>query len=328
MRYKRTLPNFQRLVTLLNDLQFHSGVALASELNVTRNAIWKMVKQMQNNQIMVEAEKNRGYKFKQPLFLYERNKIIPKLPQKIRDKIQLEIYSQLPSTNTYFFENKDRDYSKPVFCLAELQTAGKGRLGRAWHSPFAQNIYCSCRWDLPCDVSKLAGLSLVVGLAVVSALNQLNTEVDFKLKWPNDIIANNKKLGGVLVDVIAEAHGACSVIIGLGLNINMQCDAEQITQQWTSMQLLLGKNFDRNQIVALYIPILLDYLQRFVDGGFAEFISLWKKYDYLREKTINVTHQKRKLKGVMLGVDQQGQLRLQQADKSIISCVAGEATLR
>lgn len=285
-----------------------------------------VIKKTQDNSLA--TNKTKDYRLKQPLFLLERKKILAALSKKSHCDIELEIHSQLPSTNSYLLENNNRDYSKPVFCLAELQTAGKGRMGRQWHSPFGQNIYCSFRYDMPCDVSKLSGLSLVMGLAVIEALQKYDATLALSLKWPNDILANGKKLGGILIELQSEAHGNCSVIVGLGLNCNMLDDNAAIEREWHSLHQLMDTPVDRNEILALLIPTLLEYLQQFIELGFASFKAQWKKYDHLLDKKVTVTHRDKKISGMVLGVDQFGQLRLQKSDKTVISCAAGEATLR
>lgn len=303
-------------------------MVIAATFSITRNVAWKMIKQLEDNNIGTETQNSTGYRLKKPLFLLERKKILAALPKKLQSDIELEIYSQLSSTNTYFLENGDRDYSKPVFCVAELQTAGKGRMGRQWHSPFAENIYCSFRYDVPCNVSKLSGLSLVIGLAVIDALQQYDSSLALSLKWPNDILAEGKKLGGILIELQAEAHGGCSVIVGLGLNCNMLDDHAAIERDWHSLQQLLCKPVNRNDVLALLIPSLLTFFQQFIASGFAHFKTQWKQFDYLAGKHVTMTHRNKKVKGVVLGVDQFGQLRLQKPDKTVISCAAGEATLR
>ena len=187
-----------------------------------------MIKKMEDKHVEIETQKLKDYRLKQPLLLLDQKKILTALPENLQTKIGLDIYSQLPSTNQYLLDDNDRNYTQPVFCLAEMQTAGKGRMGRQWHSPFGQNIYCSLRWDLPVGVCQLSGLSLVIGLAVLKALQQFDPSLLLELKWPNDIFARGKKLGGILIEMLAKSSGSCSVIIGIGLNCNMLNDDDVI----------------------------------------------------------------------------------------------------
>jgi BirA family biotin operon repressor/biotin-[acetyl-CoA-carboxylase] ligase len=243
MRYKRTLPNLRQLVSILNDLTFHSGTELAQQIGVSRNAVWKMIRQLIKHGISVEKDRSKGYRLIEPFYLLEQKSILAGLKQTLTQQVDVQIYAKLPSTNTYFIDNKKEIFVNPTFCLAEQQSAGKGRLGRVWHSPYGRNIYLSCRWELPCEVSKLSGLSLVVGLAVVRALNYLLPQERFQLKWPNDIWHKGKKLGGILIEMLAEAHANAVVIIGIGLNVNMQQDDDSIGLPWTSLSQITGQHF-------------------------------------------------------------------------------------
>lgn len=265
---------------------------------------------------------------KQSDVLLSSEKIGKNLSIKLREKIVLDIVEQLPSTNTYLLKNSEHDYSLPVFCLAEQQTAGKGRRGRQWHSPFAQNIYCSCRLDLNCDVSQLSGLSLVVGLAVVKAIEKFDAQLKPQLKWPNDILIDGKKCGGILIEVIARKNHTCSVVIGVGLNVNMQQADDDIDQPWTTLQQHHGKIIDRNLLVAALIEVLIDYLSEFESQGFVAFEKQWQRYDALLGKHITLHYRDETIMGKMLGVDRQGQLRLEKSDKTIITCNAGDTSLR
>lgn len=274
----------------------------------------------------MEKQKNTEHSLKQALLLLQHEKIFSGLSSALQESIALEIFSQLPSTNGYLLENSTSDYRLPVFCLAEMQTAGKGRMGRQWHSPFAQNIYLSCRWDLTCDMNQLSGLSLVMGLAVLQSLQHYDLDKKLSLKWPNDILADGKKLGGILIDVLAAAKGSCSVVIGIGLNVNMQDDEQAIDQAWNSVQTIHGAVVDRNELVAVLISNIFSYVKRFLQHGFADFKTSWEKYDALAGRAVTLTHLNKKLQGTVMGVDTLGQLRLQKNDGTVIRCAAGEAS--
>jgi BirA family biotin operon repressor/biotin-[acetyl-CoA-carboxylase] ligase len=214
------------------------------------------------------------------------------------------------------------------FCLAEQQTAGRGRLGRDWFSPFAENIYMSCLHPFNKDLSELAGLSLVVSLAVMRALQQFGVAEEVHVKWPNDILCEGKKISGILIDVQAESHGACHAIIGIGVNVNMRHDdAVKITQPWTSMREAGGEYVDRNKAAAALMNHLQDYLQRFEKEGFAAFIKEWEEAEGMSGKMISVKTQQETIRGQAAGINAQGHLLVKLQDGTVRAFSSGDTTV-
>ncbi|HEV2613185.1 MAG TPA: biotin--[acetyl-CoA-carboxylase] ligase [Gammaproteobacteria bacterium] len=207
----------------------------------------------------------------------------------ILTNIPLEIFEAIDSTNTYLL-NYAR-YDKQI-CLAETQTAGHGRENRSWHSPFGQNLYFSLRLPL----KKFMGLSLVVSLAVIKTLENFAPEAEFFAKWPNDVMCQNKKLAGILVEIQHNTHA----VIGTGININMSQDP------WISLKDITGKEINRNEFCTFLITTLLDYIKEFEIKNFDVFIPEWDKIDYLKNKTITIQN----ITGVMSGVNNKGNLIL------------------
>jgi BirA family biotin operon repressor/biotin-[acetyl-CoA-carboxylase] ligase len=247
--------------------------------------------------------------------------------------IQLDIFKTIDSTNEYL--KKDMPsmnalmYSPIHICLTEQQTQGRGRLGRHWHSPFGQNIYFSCRYALKREVTELAGLSLVVSLATLKTLQIYVPNQSLWVKWPNDIVYQSSKLAGCLIEVQAETHGACHVIIGIGINVNMQDNAyDAITQKWTSLHKLTGKLVDRNDVCATLINQLLTDLKRFETQGFETFIEAWNQVDCLFNRALTLTCLDKSIHGIAKGIDTQGHLILQLADGSRKTFSAGDTTIK
>lgn len=231
-----------------------------------------------------------------------------------------------------------------VCCLAEHQTAGRGRFGRPWVAPFGENIYLSCLYPLRKDISALSGLSIVISLAVIRTLQDYGLKV--VVKWPNDIYYDEKKLSGCLVEV----QGRNEVVIGIGLNVN-SLDSD-ISQPWTSLRkisLLSARQdsasdafaqadndlhrdenhcFDRNPLTAQLINHLLDYLQRFEAQGLTAFMNEWRASDYLLGKTISLNQANTQITGKVMGINEGGQLLLQCEDGVLRSFSSGETSTR
>ena len=194
--------------------------------------------------------------------------------------------------------------------MAEEQSLGKGRLGRSWHSPFAQNIYLSCRYFFEKNLDSLSGLSLVVALVVTETLKEFLPEEKIKIKWPNDVFFDGKKISGILIDAQAKDNKSLAVI-GIGLNVNMDLGDDEIDQHWTSIYKASGDFFDRNEICAKLIKNLLKSLKRFTDFGFVDFIDEWREVDYLFGKMISIkVSEEKKVSGMAKGVDLFGRLLL------------------
>ncbi|MCW8400894.1 biotin--[acetyl-CoA-carboxylase] ligase, partial [Legionella sp. PATHC038] len=233
------------LLQLLGDGECHSGSELGAALGITRSAIWKQINHLIESGIPIIRMRHQGYQLPNQLILLNKQKITEHLiAEKHISPFELHLLTTLDSTNRYL---KDLPLSNSVdICCAEIQTQGRGRFGRHWHSPFGENIYCSSRWNLNYDLAKLSGLSLVTSLAIVATLNELDLSSNIKIKWPNDILWDNKKLCGSLIEILAESNGNVQVIIGVGLNVNTDTQNNPLPDKpWCSLYEMTQKHFDR-----------------------------------------------------------------------------------
>ncbi|HSG62520.1 MAG TPA: biotin--[acetyl-CoA-carboxylase] ligase [Pseudomonadales bacterium] len=198
--------------------------------------------------------------------------------------------------------------------LAEQQTAGRGRRGRQWISPFARNIYLSLIWQFHGSERDLSPLSLAVGVAVCRALQQVGIS-DVGLKWPNDILAHGKKLGGILLELQGDPSRECQVIIGVGLNVSMADeDAADIAQPWIDAQRLLGtERPNRNLIVTALLDAMVEILEQFTRGGFAALRQDWQALDVFADAQVMIHLGDDVIFGVARGVDDNGALQLDTA---------------
>lgn len=171
--------------------------------------------------------------------------------------LHIELFDTIDSTNDYLLRQKKLDRA---VCLAEHQSKGKGRLGRIWHSPHGENIYLSYRCHLPKPMGEIGQLSMQVGEIVRHVLNEFGIQEGLKVKWPNDVLFEQKKLAGILIEVQPGADNSSHVVIGIGLNVNLMSDENDISQPWTSMRAILGRTIDRNNVAALIINCLMERL--------------------------------------------------------------------
>ncbi len=320
---KKSSHKLSQLTDVMRDGEFHDGTALGVMLQMTRSAVWKMIKKLERYGIEINSVKGKGYALCEPLILLHEDKIKKKLTDK---KCRLSLFESIDSTNEYL-----RSIRQPKaihFCLAEQQTAGRGRLGRTWHSPFGKNVYLSCLYPFQKDISELAGLSLVVSLAILSTLKEFGIYEDTQVKWPNDILCRGKKISGTLIGVQAESHGASHAIIGIGINTNMLLDESgQISQLWTSMRYVTGDYLDRNLVCAALINQLQMYLQRFEQEGFTAFMQEWVAAEGMHGKQVAVKTVGETVTGEAVGINPQGHLLLKLADGKVRAFSSGDTSI-
>jgi len=240
--------------------------------------------------------------------------------------LPIEIYSELTSTIDQIKNQLQKpDALFPHIILAEKQTQARGQLQKKWYAPAAENIYLSSAWVFHKELHELAGLSLVVGLAIAKALELYGIKEGLKIKWPNDIYYQNKKLAGILIETEARNTEMLYAIISLGCNVNMTAAADQyITQPWISLNKIFGKDQDRNVIVAHILQQLLIYLPLFLQHGWQYFLPQWHQYDFLHGKTITLKNSQGEHVGIVMGVDLRGHLLLQAGNGEIFAHVSGE----
>lgn len=322
MKALKQNPNLVKLVSILSDGQYHDGTSIGIALQMTRGAVWKAIKKLISYDIKIDSVKGKGYALIEPLILLNKQQIKKNLDR----KVEIDVFESIDSTNTHlkaFFNS-----AKPRICIAEQQTHGKGRLQRDWHSPFGKNIYLSCLYPFQRDVSELAGLSLVVSLAVVETLRAFHLSKPALVKWPNDVLCNGKKLCGCLIELQAETNGTCSAVIGIGMNVNMLShETREITQPWTAVREVIGEYVDRNTLCAALLNNLFDYLHQFATNGFAPFREKWNEVDFLRGQTIQLANANQRVAGNVKGIDQQGHLLIKLDNGAIQTFSSGDTTI-
>jgi len=321
-----------QLLTLLADGEFHSGTELSELILISRSAVWKQINSLSEQGIEISAVNGKGYRLSQPLELLDQNFIIRSLEAATQAWItSLEVHQHIESTNSYLVALTHADPSASgVLCMAEQQTAGRGRRGRQWVSPFGQNIYLSLLWKFQEGSASLSGLSLAIGVAVIQAL-KLRGIKEVGLKWPNDIYWRQKKLGGILVEVSGESNGPCSAVIGLGLNLYLpKGEAQSIEQDWVDIFQILGAEhrISRNQLLITLIEQMVDVTASYTEKSFAKYCDQWRQYDCMQAQQVNLFMGNQKIEGLVRGINDEGLLLLETSDGIIHSYASGEVSFR
>ena len=318
-----SLTSLNQLLHLLADGHFHSGTDLGQHLNMTRAAVWKQLKGVEALGVKLHRVRGRGYRISGGLDLLDVEAIQRQLPV-LSPPFNVQLHMSLPSTNLTLMQSQQQGYIHAQVVLAEVQTSGRGRLGRQWQSPFGKNIALSLGWNFAGGASALEGLSLVVGLALAQALADLGVQ-GIQLKWPNDVLVAGKKLAGILLEMRGDATGPCHVVIGIGLNVHLTHD-EIIDQPWVSLK-QLGYDLSRNDIVAQILLRLNRHLHRFVQHGFAAVRDEWQHYHCYQDQRVQLLLSGRIIEGMCLGVDLVGGLMVEHGGV-VKTYSGGEVSLR
>ncbi|HAS6350240.1 TPA: bifunctional biotin--[acetyl-CoA-carboxylase] ligase/biotin operon repressor BirA [Vibrio vulnificus] len=305
------------LLKKLADGQFHSGEVLGSELGISRAAISKHINALQDWGVDVYRIQGRGYQLAQPLRLLDKEQL---------QGDSIELIPVIDSTNQYLLDRLNSFESGHV-CLAEYQSQGRGRRGRQWFSPFGSNLYMSMYWKLDAGMAAAMGLSLVVGIAAVEALESLGID-GVKLKWPNDVYYQDKKLAGILVEMSGQAGGAAHLVIGMGLNIQMAMATDKIDQPWTALNSIdSAKDIDRNQLAIALIAKWRDALRQYESLGLNGFIERWNRLDNYRGRQVRLLMGPREVIGEVQGIDNLGGVVIKNSEGTQ-AYVGGEISLR
>lgn len=336
------------ILRLLADSSFHSGTDMGKKLGITRAAVCKNVHHLAQSGLEIHRVTGRGYKLDTPLTLLDRFQLLKLLGNsaaKIRDRLHL--LDEVDSTNRYLVEHvaADGDINGAV-CIAETQLGGRGRRGRSWVATPYCNLMLSMAWRFPGGPGLVSGLSLAAGVALVRALEEYGASsgrsrhpasrdtgtslygAGLGLKWPNDVLWDNRKLAGLLVDVQGEAAGPTLVILGVGVNGHIsQHDAAHIDQPWADLQGITGKTTDRNRLAALVIRHLLDMFHLFANKGFAAFREEWQRRHLFHGQRVRLVQGDREFSGTAEGIDEAGGLIIRQAKHRQVFH-SGEVSLR
>ena len=316
------------LLSILADGRFHSGRELGEVLGVSRSAIWKQIRKLEEFGLEIYSVKGRGYRVPGGLDLLELEQIDAALVPAVKSRLRnIELDLSIPSTNLRASQKSQEADCHGHLYVAEQQTDGRGRRGRQWESPFGRNLYFSLVWRFDNGAAALEGLSLLVGLSIVKALRALGAS-DVLLKWPNDLLWEDRKLAGILLEMTGDASGECQVVIGVGINVSMPIDfAAVIDQPWVDLQTVTGRKISRNQLQAAVLNELVPALELFAQQGFAPLVDEWHQCHAYQDMPVNLLVGQNHLEGVCRGVDSSGALLLKTAE-GLRAFHGGEVSVR
>ncbi len=311
----------QQLLAILSDGQYHSGEALGATLGISRAAVWKLVQQLQAQQVPLVSRHGRGYRWADAADLLSQEVIAHRLPPQAA--IQVEVLWQASSTNSLLLDSARTGSIHRRVLFAEQQTGGRGRRGRTWVSPLAQNLYFSIGWHFDQGIAQVEGLSLAVGVAIVRSLQDCGIQ-GLALKWPNDIWLEGRKLAGILIEVGGDLSGQFHLVLGVGLNTHLPPDVAK-SQGWAS--LLEQRAVSRNELAAALTIALARLLEEFPQRGFSFYQQAWNQLNGLANKPVVIDQAGCWEEGECLAAASNGGLQVRTAG-GLKTLLGGEVSLR
>jgi len=322
------MSSYEKILVTLADGKYHSGQELGELLGISRAAVWKGIQKLSNDYgIEIFSVKGKGYRFAKPVELLDAKLIRASLPATIANQVtQIDVFKSIDSTNQYLMEKSLGKSASGTVVLAETQTAGRGRRGKKWVSPFGRNLYLSVMWRFTQGPAQLACLSLVIAVAIVRVLHQMGI-VEAGVKWPNDIYWRDKKLAGILLEMRGESDGPSVVVAGVGINVAMPLDEGQaIEQPWTDLESVLQASVKRNELAANLISEIVSVFNHLKDDS-QPLLDEWKQMDILKDNMVEVVLPDKVIHGRANGITEMGALRVLVDGKEMIYH-SGEVSIR
>lgn len=303
---ERSTSSFNHLLHLLASQDYVSGEWIGQELGISRSGVWKQLQQLREVGVPIDSIRGRGHRLGFDALSasgLEKSLSVTGAP------VQVEHHFSIDSTNQRAL-SLEGPLATPHLIVAEQQTAGRGRRGRDWHSPWGENLYFSYAFDWLGPIEKLSGLSLVVGLAVADVVSTQVGISGVGLKWPNDVLVNGKKTSGILIELQGRPDEGCRVVVGVGVNVNMQASdlqaSQVIDQPWTSLAIERGRRLERLDCLVKLVKSIQLHLVDFFEAGLEGMVSCWNQYDIFAGENVTQKGVAEPVQGVGMGVDVSG----------------------
>lgn len=318
------------LIRLLGDGNYHSGQQLGEFLGVSRTAVWKQLKKLDAMDLPLEAVKGRGYRLLDSLESLDGAAIISRLSAGPRRHLQrLFVEDVLESTNTFLRDRFRHGAGHGEVCLAESQTAGRGRRSKVWSTSWGASLILSLGWRFEAGVAALEGLSLAVGVVLAEVVEAMGATVG--LKWPNDVLMEVdgewRKLAGILLEVTGDVEGPCEIVIGIGVNVTLNDAVREAAGQPVAA---LSDSIDRpsrNGLAAALIDSLLTMLPAFERQGFQAWQQQWNRRHAYAGRSIRVHQGGAGYIARAIDVDESGNLVVE-TDTGERALAGGEISIR
>ena len=322
------MDNRIRLLSLIADGAFHSGEELGRRLSISRTAVWKMIGSFSEYGLDVYSVRGKGHRLSRPIELLDREKLLAHMDGDVRPLVSsLTVHVVTGSTSQCLLDQADAAGLHAQVVLAEFQTAGRGRRGNRWFSPFGAGVCFSVGWQFDSPPEPLTAVSLAAGVAVMDCLARFGLG-EARLKWPNDIQWRDRKLGGILLEMSGESAGPCRIVLGVGINFSFPDHAgEMIDQPWIDVAGIVDPLPSRNAFAGALISEVIRMLDGLEESRVPEIIADWRRHDGMKGREATLKLPGKSVSGTVLGVDDYGHL-LMSVDGRVCRYSYGEVSLR
>ena len=304
-----------------------SGQELCRKLGVSRTAVWKNIRSLQEDGYEIEAVTNRGYRLAGVPDTIAEEEVASRL-QTERMGRQIRYFSRIDSTNQYAKRIAEEGAPDGTLIIADEQTAGKGRSGRTWVTPPAEAIAFTLLLRPKLSPDRISMVTLVMGLAVTNAVNSLY-DVSAGIKWPNDVVIKGRKLCGILTEMSAEVRQVNYIVIGVGINANLTSFPEEIREIATSLKLELGRDINRAELIARVMTEFERLYAEFEAQG--DLGAVMQEYNELclnAGSKVRVLDPNGEYTGTSRGINSMGELLVETEDGKMQEVYAGEVSVR
>ncbi len=307
-----------------------SGQELCEHYGVSRTAVWKVIKQLEKDGYVIEAQNNKGYRLVEDegADVFTKVEIESCLDTSWIGR-KLVFHRETGSTNLDAKALAEKGEAAGAVVVADMQTAGRGRRGRGWVSPSGKDIYMSLMLRPQCRPEKASALTLVMAVSVLEAVREVVTQT-CSIKWPNDIVVNNKKVCGILTEMSAELDGIHYVVIGAGINVNQEQMADEIQDKATSLYIEGGKRIKRAKLAARVLHYFeINYAVFEKTWDFSGLVDQYNRSLVNRDREVRVLDPKGAYDGIARGINEKGELIVERkSDGQMEYVYAGEVSVR
>jgi len=305
-----------------------SGELISSKLSVSRAAIWKHIQKLKEEGYVIESAPKKGYLLSKSSDPVTAAELRQGLSTKVFGKKNIIYLNETDSTNTRAKELAAQGAPEGTIVIAEKQTSGRGRRGRSWFSPPGGGIYCSLILRPVLSPSETPRITLMTAVVAAETLISL-VKLKLRIKWPNDILVNGKKLAGILTEISTEMDAVNYIVVGIGLNVNTQFEDLPIEIKKTATSILIetGKRFPRVKLIQHYLKLYEKYYDMFKDNDFEPIMKRWRELADIIGKQIRVDVIGKTHIGKVVDVDNDGVLILKDDQGVLQRIFSGDVTL-
>ena len=307
----------------------HAPESLARELGIGVRELAGEIEGLRERGLPVDSLHDGRVRLRSPMEALDRDAVLSGLGGESRLALEkMEIFFEVESTNQYLLDLAREDEApRPRACLAETQSAGRGRGGRSFHSTPGGSVLLSLLWPVALPPAELMGLSPALGVTVAGVLESEGVE-GVALKWPNDVLVRGRKVSGILLELGQDRRGCGVLVAGVGINVGLdQATARVIDQPWTDLHRSLGRTPSRSRIAGKVMDRMVHAMRLYMERGFEAFRSPYRERDWLRGKALRVEGAPRELLGIGRGVDERGALLVEEQGR-VTALLSGDVSVR